>query len=315
MGALAMAGCAHSPSEPKVERPSISLPNEETSGSSEVTLPQSGSSARIQLPKNPKRRRDQGDRVEIGNKPVMRKPSPDPVMEPKPKLTTVPREAGEPDGDRKTFGTSTSPEVRPKPSLRPSPKPGVELPQALREVETKYSQAQTLIAEFTQVNETAATGARKESKGILYARRPNQIRWETRSPDANLLVSDGKKFWFYTPPFDESEHGQVIEKSASQVQTKLANALLSGSFSSTPMKIEEKSPTQFVLIPKQGTAGTVRRAEIRINAEKREIQTVTLEHEGGNRSEIQLTAIELGKPINAQLFHFTPPPGTDRVDP
>ncbi len=194
--------------------------------------------------------------------------------------------------------------------------PNSSLPKALQEVEAKYAKTQTLFAEFSQTNETAATGAKKQSKGIIYAKRPGKIRWETRSPDANLLVSDGRKFWFYTPPFDESEHGQVVERPANQVQTKLANALLSGSFSVlSEMKIEEKGPSRFILYPKKGVAGSVKRAEIEIDPKRHLIQTVILEHEGGNRSEIHLSQIDLGRKIGEELFNFVPPPNTDRINP
>ena len=220
------------------------------------------------------------------------------------------------------------PDTKPAPTAKPVPQGGHEstavskspgyasLPKALQEVEAKYAESHTLFAEFNQTNETAATGAKKQSKGIIYAKRQGKIRWETRSPDANLLVSNGRKFWFYTPPFDESEHGQVVERPANQVQTKLANALLSGSFSVlNEMKIEEKGATKFVLYPKKGVAGSVSRAEIEIDPKRHLIKTVILEHEGGNRSEIHLSQIELGRKMGDELFNFVPPPNTDHINP
>jgi outer membrane lipoprotein carrier protein len=169
-------------------------------------------------------------------------------------------------------------------------------------------------AEFTQVNDVAALKTKKTSSGVILVKRPNKLRWETHRPDMSILVSDGIHFWFYTPPFDEGEHGQVIERRSSEVQSRLANALLSGSFSiAREMKIKQESPSKFSLTPRTGTAGTVKRAEIEIDPALKIIQKVILEHRGGNRSEITLSKIILGKPIGDEIFVFIPPPNTDRV--
>jgi outer membrane lipoprotein-sorting protein len=128
-------------------------------------------------------------------------------------------------------------------------------------------------------------------------------------------VSDGAHFWFYTPPFDETEHGQLIERKSSQVQSKLAQTLISGRFSvAHDMKIEDRGSNSFLLTPKRkNAAGTIRTAEIQINPKSHTIDKVTLEHLDGNRSVIQLSKIELGKKFEDAFFVFDPPPQTDRV--
>ena len=196
-----------------------------------------------------------------------------------------------------------------------APQVSSNLPPILQEVEKKDAQAATLEAEFTQVNDVAALKTKKTSSGFIMVKRPNKLRWETRKPDMNLLVSDGRRFWFYTPPFDEGEHGQVIERRSSEVNSRLANALLSGSFSvAHDMKISQESSSKFLLIPKPGAAGTVIRAEIEVNPDQKLIQKVVLEHKGGNRSEITLSKIELGKTIGDEAFVFVPPANTDKVE-
>ncbi|OFZ55404.1 MAG: outer membrane lipoprotein carrier protein LolA [Bdellovibrionales bacterium RIFOXYC1_FULL_54_43] len=199
-------------------------------------------------------------------------------------------------------------------SLTLHPVHAAKLPRLLQEVEAKYARATTLEADFSQINVLSALKRTKTSSGHIQFKRPNKIRWETLKPDPNLLVSDGKKFWFYTPPFDEGEQGQVIEKKTSEVQTKFAHALLSGSFSiARNMKVKQEKPSRFALIPKKGTAGTVIRAEIEVDPGEKLIKKVTLLHRDGNRSEISLSAIKLGEPLEDRLFSFVPPPNTDIV--
>ncbi len=189
----------------------------------------------------------------------------------------------------------------------------VLLPPALREVEAHYAKSPTLIADFEQSTQSALSSKKKESSGRILIKRPDKVRWETLKPDTHLMVSDGKRFWAYTPPFDKDERGQVLVRKTADVQSKLATALLIGSFSSVKdMRIETKSPTHFLLIPKKGTSGTVQDAEIEISA-KKEIKKVTVRHVGGNTAEIRLTRLEIGAPIRDELFVFIVPPKTDTI--
>jgi outer membrane lipoprotein carrier protein len=188
------------------------------------------------------------------------------------------------------------------------------LPKLMQEIESKYSKAQTLSADFSQKNLNAAFSKKKISSGKIYFKRPSKIRWETLKPDPNIMASDGKTFWFYTPPFDSDERGQLLERPATAIQSKLANALLSGSFSvARTVNIKQLNPTTFVLVPFPGTADTVQRATLVIDAERKLITNVTLEHKGGNKSEIALSNITLGQELENSLFILIPPPNTDKV--
>ncbi len=192
--------------------------------------------------------------------------------------------------------------------------PKVVIPEELLAIEKKYVAAKTLEADFTQKDESKLTGAKKESSGILMIQHPNQFRWETLKPDKNLLVSDGNKFWFYTPPFEAGERGQVIERRTTEVQSELANAILSGSFSKVHgVAITKISPTKFLLTPAEGTAGSVKTAELEIDPAKNIIQKLRLEHQGGNRTEISLGNVKLAEKMNEAYFKFVTPPATDVI--
>jgi len=187
------------------------------------------------------------------------------------------------------------------------------MPKLLAEVEARYANVSTVQADFDQLDYISALDREKKSSGVFLAKKPNKVRWETTKPDVNLLVSDGHKFWFYTPPFDPTEHGEVIEKRASQIRSRFAQALLSGKFSSMRGSIKAKGANKFLLIPTKGTAGSVERAEIDVDPTEKLITEVKLFHNDGNRSDIHLSKIQLGSQIADQLFYFIPPPGTIQI--
>jgi outer membrane lipoprotein carrier protein len=193
-------------------------------------------------------------------------------------------------------------------------KKAIAIPEVLKKIEAKYSGAATLHARFSQENEMVVINRKQVSSGEIYFKRPGKLRWETEKPEKNSLYSNGKTFWFYTPPFDKDERGQVIERKSSEVQSQLANSLLSGSFSmAKDMTISQAAPNRFVLTPKKGAGGTVERAEITIDLEKELITQVFLEHKGGNKSQIALKDIELGKTYTDEFFTFRVPPNTEIV--
>ena len=122
-------------------------------------------------------------------------------------------------------------------------------------------------------------------------------------------------FWFYTPPFEAGERGQVIIRKKAQVQTQFLNSLLSGSFEfgKDAVAVTEKSATVFVLKPKQGTAGDVVSAEIEIDPAKKVILRVNLMHTSGNHTRISLEEIHLPAKLEDSLFRFVIDKNTDKI--
>jgi outer membrane lipoprotein carrier protein len=223
--------------------------------------------------------------------------------------------------------SSPTAETSPKPTMSPSPKASKSkvksepqsgkdgtVPELLKEVEETYTKAGTLFAEFSQTNESAATGTKKTSSGRIAIKRPDKVRWETTSPDPNLLVSDGKKAWYYTAPFDETEHGQVSEYPASRVRSKLANAILSGEFSGKDLKIKTLDVTHFSIIPKKGTAANVKEAKVKVDPARRTIIQIEILYDDGNHAQIDLTNIKLGEKLGDDVFVFQAPPNTDHIN-
>lgn len=190
-----------------------------------------------------------------------------------------------------------------------------QLPRLLNEVKSLYQKSDGIEARFNQLTEIKATKQTKKADGRIWIKRPSKLRWETINPDPNILVSDGRTFWFYTPPFEKGERGQVIIKKSAQVQTQFLNALLSGSFDFKPgtLTIEDKGERTFMLKPKAGTAGDVSSAQIKLDKNKALISEVTLEHTSGNKTEIKLQEISLTSKLEEKLFHFVPDRNTDKI--
>ena len=203
-------------------------------------------------------------------------------------------------------------------NVAPSPSPAVArgIPALLQEVEVKYGAAKTLAAEFSQTQYLAVLEQTRKSGGVIRIKRPDKVVWDTSVGEPSRLVSNGVTVWLYTPPFADGERGQVLKYKASGYHSRLAHALLAGSFSAAKdLLIETKSATEFVVTPrKKGMAGTVKRAEVVIDPDQKLIKRVILEHEGGNRADIDLSNVRLGADVTEDEFNFKAPSGTEEVN-
>jgi outer membrane lipoprotein carrier protein len=189
------------------------------------------------------------------------------------------------------------------------------LPVLMQEVQKEYRKSIGMEAVFEQSVRIKSTKTVKKANGRIWIKHPNKLRWETLSPDQNILISDGKIFWFYTPPFEKGDRGQVIIKKSSQVQTRFLNALLSGSFEFAKLKteIETVSVNVFLLKPAPNTAGDVKTAEVSIQPDSKKIQKVVLTHTSGNETMIELKDVKLLGKIADGLFQFIPDRNTDQI--
>lgn len=186
------------------------------------------------------------------------------------------------------------------------------LPQALTNIEKKYKTAKTLTTEFEQTTQVAITQTQKVDKGHISFKRPDKMHWQTEDPNPGTLVSDGKTYWVYTPPFDPHERGTVIIKKARDVKSELATQLLSGQFGAIKnLSIKTISPVLFEFTPKAGAAGEVKSFILEIEPKLNLISSVTLHHLNGNVVHLKFENTKLGVALSDSMFHFVPPRGTD----
>lgn len=178
----------------------------------------------------------------------------------------------------------------------------------------KYASAATLKAEFTQIQKNKMMGSEKKSEGILEIKRPDKFRWDTLTPDPTLLLSNGKKIIYYTPPFHEGEKGQVIYKKSADVQSKLAVDLLSGSSNlKKDFKPKKVADRHYELIPIKKNLGDINKIELYIDPKADLVYKLKLQHTTENETEIELKNVQLGEKLENSRFEFNAPPNTEVI--
>ncbi len=188
-----------------------------------------------------------------------------------------------------------------------------KLPSELSVVTKKYSTSKTMTARFEQKIHNASLNTEEVSEGRIFIMRPNLFRWETHTPDPSILTSNGKKAWYYIPPFRAGEAGQVTVKKASEIPSKLAINLMAGRVEEAgEFAIETKGPNEFKLVP-LALGGDLAHIELVLESQTKLVYKVHLITRSGNRTEITLKDIQLSPKLSASMFTLQIPKGTEVI--
>jgi outer membrane lipoprotein carrier protein len=191
----------------------------------------------------------------------------------------------------------------PAPAATPAPtSPGAA------KLERMLAATRTVRAKFEQVLLDADLEVVKETHGEFALERPNRFRWDYAAPDAQTIVSDGKKLWIYDPAL-----AQVTVKPLDGTLARSPAALLGGAgdlaanFTVTDLGVDG-GLHWLALVPKVDDAEF---ETVRLGLGDRFVEVMELKDAFGQTTRILLKGGDLNAKLDPKLFRFTPPPGAD----
>ncbi len=168
--------------------------------------------------------------------------------------------------------------------------------------------------EFSQRLTNAASGEDGERKGKLYFKQPRLIRWETHTPERELLVAGKDVVWDYFA--DEEIAYKYDPKQLLSSQTMLrfisGQGGLAEEFILTEYR-EEHGLAALELIPREPEPALV---EVRlwVDVETLLLKKIRMVDFYGNGNELEFIAMTLDPELPDKLFRFTPPAGVFVVE-
>ena len=203
----------------------------------------------------------------------------------------------------------------PKPETRPHPRTG----EIVSRLQRKYETTQALSADFEQENHLRTLGRVTRAKGRFYLHKPGRIRAEYTEPEAQLVVSSGKRLWIYTPRLK-----QVIVSDLGGGSSSLPLLFLAGKGDlrrEFRVVLEDEGvpprkggawragqPHRLSLQPVNQAAG-FRKMWIEADPESFQITGVEYDDALGNKTRIRFTNMKEGAVLPPALFEFDIPPG------
>jgi len=80
---------------------------------------------------------------------------------------------------------------------------GQRTSEIISRLQKKYEETRKLKANFDQENYLHSLGRITHSKGYLILEKPGRIRADYTEPEKQLIVSNGKRLWIYTPRLNQ----------------------------------------------------------------------------------------------------------------
>src|SRR5882672_12062507 len=87
----------------------------------------------------------------------------------------------------------------------------VSLDDVVRGVEAAYSRMTDLKAEIAQTSFNKSLNQTIPAAGTVYLKKGGKLRWEYTEPTRQVIVSDGKTIWLYTPSLNQVNTGPAPE--------------------------------------------------------------------------------------------------------
>jgi len=196
-----------------------------------------------------------------------------------------------------------------------------DVSQLARAVDAHYNHLRSLESDFTEIYR--GDGPERVESGTLWLKKPRKMRWEYRSPNEKLFISDGQAVWFYLPA--ERQLRKTALRKLDDVRspvafllgkTKLENELrgLSKAVDQSPL---DPANTLLRGVPQgvvpQSAAGQVSEVQLEITPSDQIVRIVLMEADGAT-TEFRFAGWKENLELSDSRFQFSPPPGVETVE-
>lgn len=215
----------------------------------------------------------------------------------------------------KVVAPAAAAKVTPAPA--PTPTARLDLATVVDRVQKKYDGAADFHASFNQTLTNTAFKRRTPSTGEVLLKKPGRMRWNYKTPDPKMYLSDGDLLWLYEP-----EDKQAFKQDLKTSQLPAALAFLTGkgklatefdiSFAKDPV-VGGARDYVLTLVPKQPQA-QVKSMLFVVDPETFFVRETLIVDGQGNTNDLLFSDIKINGRLQDATFRWTPPAGVRVVD-
>ena len=182
-------------------------------------------------------------------------------------------------------------------------------------IQKKYDGIRDFSADFTQVSEGGVLRRKaSEERGTVFVKKPGRMRWNYKSPEEKVFVSDGRQIQLYVPADKQVIVSPVPadDRATSAVLFLMGRGNVTRDFDVSHVSGATENTYVLRLDPK------IRQAEydwLQLTIDRKSLQILELtagDREAG-RSTFRFTNFKENPGVSDKVFAFTPPRGTDVV--
>jgi outer membrane lipoprotein carrier protein len=184
--------------------------------------------------------------------------------------------------------------------------PAEEVASALQK---KYDAIRDFSADFVHRYEGGALRRTREERGTVYVKKPGKMRWDYKSPDEKVFVSNGARLYQFfpadnrvivSPPPDESQPAVTFLSGRGNLTRDFNISVTNGPEGAWTLRLQPKKPQQ-----------EYDWLEITAARETLRIQSLTVGERTGSRSTFAFVNFKENPGLADKLFEFSIPRGAE----
>lgn len=193
------------------------------------------------------------------------------------------------------------------------------LAEIVQRVEATCRGVQDLSAAFRQTATNRALGQVQEASGQFLLKRPGKMRWEYRTPEERLFVTDGTRLWAYSP----LEKQVVVQEVTQAFTSRTPVSFLAGdcdlgrefAVSRVEHAGTRGAGTAILDLKPRRPEGGIARVLLEVSLQRYTVERTTLFDDFGNTTVVAFSDLRLNSGLPDASFVFTPPPGVTVIAP
>ena len=190
---------------------------------------------------------------------------------------------------------------------------GADVKKIVQEIQKQYEGIEYLSATFIQTEEFKLTGSRNETRGRIYVKDGMQYRLET---DDQIIVTDGKSVWTYSPFNSQVLIDRVKEGDGSLLPRDLLFKYPRDYMATLidEQTIDGRRYYVLKLDPKEGVYGYIKTMKIWVDTKSYLISNIEYEDFNENISGFEVQQVDTRTELPDELFRFEIKEGMEVVD-
>lgn len=191
---------------------------------------------------------------------------------------------------------------------------GVQASELTDAIQKRYDTLQSFRGFFVQTLINASSRETQERLGTIVFVRPRFIRWETTSPEQELLIVGKDTVWDYFPE-EQTLYRYTVEQvldSKTMLRFLSGEANLKEDFTVEDLGMDGEF-RHLKLIPKEPEPNLVE-GEIWVRPGQDILEKIKLTDFFGNVNELVLSGLELDVPVDPREFTLEPPKDVEILD-
>ena len=193
--------------------------------------------------------------------------------------------------------------------------PGKSAADVASALQRKYDSIRDFSADFTHQHQSGVLKRKIVEQGSLLVKKPGKMRWEYKSPEKKLFVSDGNRIYFHDPAINQVTITEMPkdDKAASAALFLIGKGNLTRDFNASFLESSAAADTYALQLQPKTPQPEYDWLEIVVDRQTLLIQTLTAAEKDGGRSTFQFSRFKENIGVGDKPFEFEIPRGAEVI--